>query len=1026
MKNFLKKQSKNLKTLAIALVLSLALIAGVMSGTLNGLKTAFADYTATSSFSDSFSIEPTWVTQSNADSAKIKNYAKINMGAEGDFVSYNITGLSAPTVRYDGSSLSEAAPSGVDNYCLGLFACALEKVTGESSDKVYNRMNKSVTGLSKNSYYALTFYVYTAGDATATVKLTGSVEYETATLTSLDSWSKITIFFATLPESYSSLTLNLNYGSFEQVSTSVSTTGYVLFDEINILKITERDFNEQTIDGTAVTGTAMKYNPRTERTVASLIDSNFSSELSVYQKFEEEIDFDKTAASAKDWFYYSPEDLSSLARTNYYNAYNAQTTGETPEAKYFTAQTVREDAVFEDQNTFSDNNYVLKITNKTSDLNLGLVSRAFTVSQLSYYRVSVMMKAETAGNTARLILISKIPTIAEPDGASFTAFRSSSPYTISSQITNNWTEVVLYVRGNAFHDVSTQIALLCGTNSTIYYDHIQIEKITSAEYASASSSYQLDLSPSSLVQSTSIDNGYFNFGTVEDLTSATPYLFAPESWTSSKVGYTDIVSGIVPTRSAVYDDAGENIGAKLGTVANPIPTGAQINVLAIYADPAKLPTSAETLEAAFTTGSTFSLTSSSTMVISFEVFTASTISSANFTGNVIARLTNGDDSVVDFVTHYAAGTGSWETYKIIVRTGTSTPSFKLSIGISEAQGTVFFRNVQFATSLTGYDELLSTYPTWASQKAANIRFVDIICDSSTAHLTQTIAEKDYYKSNNYKVSEVKDADNNVISGNAYVVDVNTGATLSTDLTLTSADLALDGASSDMALVIYNSAEQQSSVTPLGSTTLTKNSYYKLSAWVKTSGSVGDNFTIKINGTDVEFNKVNTAEVTTNNGYVEYIGYIKTSSNDISGVSINFILGTSSTPAEGYVIIRDVKFDDLTETEYTTAVNAVSEENETIKVKDYTASETSNNSSSSSNSSSAEDDETSPSNPLAIFFVVFSSILLVAAMVVAIVAVRIKKSIKPAKVNATNVATVKPKKTTKAKKSNKEPDRKSVV
>ena len=974
--------TKSLSCLIFALVMMLSVVVSNFK-----LVEAYAAYSPVDIYSDDFSIAASWSHYQNADDSSVFNGTNAKIDLINGFDSNNLTGLANPTTRSDGSLLD--AESSVDNYVLGLFAKdAPNEKSDEAHTKVYNREQMQISGLGKNSYYVLSFYVLTK-NAKTTVKLTNSVEYETDPIESDGVWTKYHLFFATLKETYSQLTLNLNYGSYESIGTNATETGYVLYDNIELNQISELDFVSHAINGTAIAANYYSYNPNAERTVALAgIDSDFSSTLNVYEKFEEQASFVEADALLKDWYYYSPEDLTSLNKTNYENAYNAITPG-TTDKTYFVAETVNENSVFE-VNTFNNDNYYLKLTNKTSDISLGLVSKSFKVDQLACYRVSVMLKSERTTDKAEIMVLSKIKTGANPDGKTFSASVSSAPYTISNEINNNWTEVVVYVRGNAFNDLDAQIVLLCGVNSTVYYDHIRVDKITSTEYSNSTSTQRLDLSPSSALQPETVTNGYFNYGSYEKATLSYP--ITPSSWSLTSKNYDDAISGIVPTNTSLYY-AGSDLETKLGGVANPISSGAHINVLAIY-NPSAAPTADDSIYI-FTTDSPFSLSANKTMLVTFEVYTAN----INFSGNIIARLIYNDKTILDFDVNQVAGTSSWTTYTFAVRTSASSQSFKLALGVSKATGTVFFRNVKTTTSLTDYETLLDDNKTWSDQVANNVRLLDFVGDNATAHTTNPIDGKSYYESNNYKVSEVKDDDNNVVSGKTYILNSNNALTvIDENLSLSNTYLSLAEAKTDTVLLLYNNLAKQSLASSLDSMTLSAKSHYKVSLWVKTNESVGDHFKIYINNIDIEFDKVNTTDVIANNGYVQYVAYIETGSSSITTVSVKLALGDANNLVSGFALIRDINFESITAEVYDAETKDLTGQETTVKAKSYVVNTSDEEETTEDNSSKTDeendDNEKETVNTLAIFFVVFSSLLLVVATIVAIVASRIRKSIKP--------------------------------
>lgn len=1014
----MKNKLFKLLTTTLTFVLILALSIGAFSWIAKVNTTANAEHTATSTYSDDFNKESSWTTeQSSAVDQTVFN----GTSAKVDLTNFPI-GFTAP----------ESAASDSDNYCLGLFANGAPAETGAENEAVYNRLKKSISGLTKNSYYVISFYALTS-DAKATIKLTGSIEYESQQFSNTE-WIKYYIFVATPVETYSSLYVNFSLGSYEKIATSGSVTGYALFDALEIETITEKDFVNQTISSTSITDTdahnISSFDANASRSVAiPTVDSDFSNTLDVYSHFEEEMEFSKATASTHDWYYYAPEDLTTLAKNNYYYAYN-ETDSSTNKA-YFVAETIEETNVFGNSttpvNTFSVNNYALKLTNRTQDYKLGLVSKEFTLNQLGIYRISVMVKSTSNSNKATVMLIANMPTNSEPDGSKLSATKSISPYTTSSSKTNNWYEAVIYVRGSALRDVQTRIVLLADANSTVYFDHIKVTKITTSEYPTSSSSNTLlDLSASTILQSDSIPNGHFNYANITDENINTPYLLEPNEFTHDNVSYEDVKAGVVPSNNNIYR-AGSNLESALGMVENPITNNVKVNMLAIYS-PAIAFDTEKTYSYLFTTKDSFSLSSEKTYVISFDAYAANTAgTTGDFDGNLIAKLIFNDNTIVDF-DYDLSETGTWSTYRIIVRTGTSSRSFKLSFGIGKATGTIFFKNVEYKEYVQDYDDLLTTNSTWDNQLANKIRFVDFLNENATAHTQAKVEDQDYFKSNLYTVTKVEE-DSQVVSGDIVIIDTTHSCTLSTETILGDNYLYLENAKSDSALLLWNDGAKQSIAKPYSTTTLTKDSFYRISVWVKASTNAMEHLVVNFSGLNIQFTLNENA--TDNNNYTEYVAYVKTGSSDKTGVSLTFTLGTADNKVDGYAIIRDIEYAKIDETEYNLNVHTIDAvEDKSTLTSNYVSYAVAADSSADSNNSNDEENEennvveennNNTVNPIATFFIVFSSIILVASTVLAIVAVRIKKIYKPSKPAVTNVANVKPKSTKSAKKRNKRPE-----
>ena len=200
-------------------------------------------------------------------------------------------------------------------------------------------------------------------------------------------------------------------------------------------------------------------------------------------------------------------------------------------------------------------------------------------------------------------------------------------------------------------------------------------------------------------------------------------------------------------------------------------------------------------------------------------------------------------------------------------------------------------------------------------------------------------------------------------------------------TITSSVLNRDGSKSGKILVLINDGNKYSTATPLTSYNLAKSSFFKFSVWVKTS-DVGEAFTIRFKNINTTFTKVNTTGVTENNGYVEYVAYVKTGEDAVSSTQVEFVLGNAENKVSGYALISDVNIETITEDNFTAATKDLTGNETTIKKLDFSTTTTTGSKDTS--------DPAADTDKLVIFFVVFSSLVTVAALVIALVSLGVKK------------------------------------
>ena len=880
--------------------------------------------------------------------------------------------------------------------------------------------------LTSNSYYVVTAYVYTK-NAVASVMISDRDREVYAVANEVRSedgiWQEIWLFFETSASSSMSAYLTLYYGSKDSIvessSAATSTSGIVIFDHIDVQKISKTDFNNKTIAGEQTTGVTLATgSARVDYSLDTALAGNFEVMPSIYGEKFGTAAYNEVEANSK-YQYYVPKYSDDNAKTrlnerqlkSYQNAYDKL---EIPSLvlekdEFKTTDKDNNEITF---NTFRENNHALKLKNTSEKYNLGVLSPRFTIQQFAYYRLSIWTKSTDANAEAVIKLLSYIQTGSSTgsnysDGALQITTQTVSAFTKDSDITNNWNEVVFYIQGNPYRDTTLQLALLAGTESTVYFDELRLEAITSSTYSNASSSTKIDLGSSSITVENGITNGYFNDISVSDVKKMEelekPY--APASWTKLDKNDKGVTSGIISTS----DTAWAAVTNKIGNVTeNPMTKTELIgstpvylprtNILAIYS---------ENKKNFGYKSSSFSLSSGSVYEITFYTFADKT----NFAGEVYANLVFSDDNISESKQTIALGEGGeWVKHTIVVRTGSSSRSVTIQIGISKAQGTVYFRdfgyrkyeektvNKEKVSVDKQFVNKLSTNNTLALQKANNITFVDFYGNSAVMHSTDKVEDKEYFESLYYKKETIKE--NEKVQGELGVVDTNSDVNLSADpsLVLSSAFLKRENATSDFALLIYNKEKGETTIAPLANSSLSSSSYYRITFYVKTADiEAGKGLTAKMNAISVEFTNINTGALgDENNEYTKFTVMVKTGSSSISNFEIVFNLGEKDNALTGVALISDIDITKFAnENDYKKALEEIDENDKHTIVKDFSAKDDKDNST----------DESADSLTLATFFLVFSSILLVIALIIALVSISIKKLPKSKNVVGKNNANV---------------------
>lgn len=952
------------------------------------------------------------------------------------------------------------------------------KETTTVNTSSFFRVNNSIT-LSKNNWYVLSAWVWTK-DAYASIGVSGTgFNAEYTNITTTGEWKLVEFYLETPSDADASVYINFYYGRkvsedklkgglVENPASNQYATGAVYLDEVKLTKINQTDYNNKTIDGKTSTTYIAAYSARYNAN-DRLSESNFESfnpASDIYTSMYGQDSYDKSIAETKDFqnYVFKYRDNST---TNKYEDYELETyhdlysnsnkfkvsvvSEETEEDLRITQDVLDADGkptydgdnnkITEEVgfNTFSKNNKVLKIENN-SRYSLGLLSAPISIDRYGYYRLSLYIKGVDEEDTATIKLISYIKTGTNAnEGALQLAHQTVDAYTTSLDSTNNWVEVVFYIRASTLHDTqSFQIALLADKHSTVYFDNIRLENATQSEYSNASKT--LDLAPSTTLISKGVNNGYFNYIalTNEQLEEANrktnithddydadysllPY--KPLNWSKNSGSDDKVVAGIVPTTTADY----ENIKSKLGNALNPMGldengiTLPKTNVLAIYS-PADAKNDKLTRTYSYKSES-FSLSANSVYKISFKVKADS-----NFTGKITATVVNDSKSLAEFSSEIS--TGEWHTFTMVIRTDSNTKSVNINIGVKDALGTVFFNEVRSEalaekeiTNDKGekekisvnkqYDEIFADYKALTSDVQAKnpMTFSDFAYDASSIHSankveivdsndSSKITYKDYYESLGFKLEEYS-SDKKVEQGELGVVDTTKDVKLSDTYTIEASKLNNPKTQNDAALIIYNSKDLQTKVNSVKNNSLSADSFYEISFYAKTDSiPEGKGLTVKLNQLSVEFANINTeynnyGDLTETNGYKKFTVLVRTGESSISSLNFALILGTEDNKFAGTALLTGVKIEKLADQEaYDELVEA---KDSSTEVRNFHVDEVS------------EEDEPVDDLTLEIFFLVFSSILLVAALVIAIISVYVRKIPKTHTVVGENKANLKKKK-----------------
>ena len=368
------------------------------------------------------------------------------------------------------------------------------------------------------------------------------------------------------------------------------------------------------------------------------------------------------------------------------------------------------------ESPFQNENFALKLTNTNTNTSLGVTSNAFTVKRMDYLKITVWVYSPDKEGTAKIELNSVQETKNEPTygtlrNASISIDANVSAYTNSVVNEYGWMPVYLYVEGNALKDQDCYLVLSAGKDSTVYFDNITIERVTSAIYDTTNSDSDaktctLSLSPSASLIATGVTNG--NFDLINATNREAPNdneLKTAESWSAVAGNSKSVKAGVMSLQNTTYF---QNLGSGvttppvdgIDTFSNIYVVNAPINHTAITGETINNYKSTYKMYSA-----SISLSANSVYELSFKFY-----KSTGFNGTLISNIYSNSKLTSEY---YIMGmsvdsddiASGWQTYTYYIATSGSSTSVYLEIGVENAYGASFFKSVSCTKSTKTYDAL---------------------------------------------------------------------------------------------------------------------------------------------------------------------------------------------------------------------------------------------------------------------------------------------------------------------------------
>ena len=863
----------------------------------------------------------------------------------------------------------------------------------------YGYTSSSFT-LEANSYYSITVDYYTGNTdaipSLASVCLIGD-DFDGLTSTAVlgvqtnKNWGTITFWIATNEANSSTAKIGLYLGcpAWTNSSTSLSSSGYVFFDNVELTQYSENYFTSQDKDKDNYSSYATNQ----------FVDLTYGDITSGNNGYVEDGGFNTTTSltSSSSAWTTIVDDASTITGASTVSIVNANTSYSSIDVPYTNART-------------SDNKVLMvyNAINRSGKSSGTVTSKAITIKQHNVYRISFWAKTNADSITATLAPTGTV------NGNTYEAVSISTASTDTSVTTNDWNEYVFFVTGNSLTDASVTLTLgLSSSNNTeleyAFFDDVTSQLVSSEDRDNASDTgitYKtLDLNPSS---SLTIANGYFNLASSTD--REVTYPLEVSGWTYGGITNSTNAHGIVNLKSTIFNEYKSNFNDP----SNPAKDSgvASNNVLMLY-------NNSKTTQS-YTTTSSFSASATTTYKLTVDICTQ--VSSTNNGGANIYITNSNGVTIAEFLDINT--NGLWETYTLYFKNYGASQSLNVTLGFGRdatnktVSGWAYFDNCVCNTYSGTTD--IADITTSSTVKVINLAKTE---DDDTYYYSDSFSEYDtdqdtlthlydpFYWETEVKAEETDD------EGNATTLsdeDITSGIVNASNIDEALSIVANNADMNRDFLLIRSLSDTYYTATNKFTVSLSASSYYKISVWVKTVGLTQDSdntqyedsdedgeeddaipygASISIDGIDDSFTGINTngSFDENENGWVEYIFYINTT--DAIDMQLYLGLGSEDAWTSGYAFFDDITVLSMTEDAYTLALNIDLEATpeQVVSVVNTTADE------------DEDEDSSSSTYDESLAWLAIPTIILAVAVIVALAGYGIKKYLekRPVKVKVTN-------------------------
>lgn len=723
--------------------------------------------------------------------------------------------------------------------------------------------------LSVDSYFIISFWAYTQTTAHGSAKLYDENDnlLTTQDINSNGSWQEYSIFVQT--NSINALNCNLQFLLGDTNDTSI---GAVFFDNLTINQVSN-DIYTTSISNIENATLTKIVDLQTDRKVSKINNADFENDLTSWEQMLENGTVTDNPAKCITGVYYVDD------------RYDQNLT------KLATSPT----------NANILNNTKSLLINNIQLGSVGYKSNEFVLEQHALYKISFLAKASISSGKAYAKLVEKSP-YAESSSYEAKTFTNTISSTSSGdgEYTNGFVRYGFIVQGGAFENTTASLELWLGDAETtamgyVWFDNIQIEKLTTTEYNSQSSASNMTVANFKPTGTLTIANGMFNDIVIDKITDSYPY--SPKSWTNTKTLSNEVFNGIINT---------ENSSAFSSHLSNP----GTINGLSVKNNVLVIGNVGKNFQT-YKSG-TFTLSANSYYEISFAVQTQHLVDA-----KASVKLLTDTRTLAQIIN--VESDSVWTTYTFKIATGLNayTCSINLSLGENaEGYGYALFDNVKLSNSTEAkYTE------TSANALKVNLKYEDFTNISDTKNGISTPSSLTVQNSSNTPAQFIK-------AGIIDTVNFDTE-----NLSVITVNPYSPANSSGKVLMIYSTEDINYSYKSVDSFSIASGTYYKISVWVKTNNlaqneenktettTTGTYYpfgaSFSLSGMDAKF-----TGISTDNVWKEYSFYVN--SKEAETVNLEIGLGDSNALTRGYVYFSELKVETIDEAAYNTAVAPLEE------------------------------------------------------------------------------------------------------